>query len=280
MNVSIVIPVYNEADQLAACLEAIGAQTVKPLEVIVVDNNSTDNTTEVAAQFGFVKLLSEPRQGVVHARSRGFNAARGDIIARLDGDTILPPEWVAQVLRIMSDRSVTAVSGAPDYHDFALPGVANAIDRYWRQRLVRGLGDRNFLYGANMALRRSAWLKVRSRLCHQRGLHEDFDLGIHLQELGYKVIYEPALVAGVSARRINSGLFAYMRYTLVSPHTYARHSIKARRHMYPVIAVCWACWLPGHLLNKAYDPATKSFSINQLFLSTVNSRVNPAFHVL
>jgi cellulose synthase/poly-beta-1,6-N-acetylglucosamine synthase-like glycosyltransferase len=60
MNVSIVIPVYNEADALAACLEAIAEQTIAPLEVIVVDNNSTDTSAAIAQGFDFVRLVSGP----------------------------------------------------------------------------------------------------------------------------------------------------------------------------------------------------------------------------
>jgi len=64
MNVSIIIPVYNEASQLDACLSAIAVQGIKPFEVIVIDNNSTDDSLEVAGRYGFVKLLSESRQGL------------------------------------------------------------------------------------------------------------------------------------------------------------------------------------------------------------------------
>src|SRR5689334_10679087 len=103
MKTSIVIPVYNEAAQLGACLRAIAQQTVKPLEVIVVDNNSTDGTRAVAEAYDFVTVLEEPRQGVVHARSRGFDAARGDIIARIDADSILPADWLANVETVFGD---------------------------------------------------------------------------------------------------------------------------------------------------------------------------------
>src|SRR5688572_27451257 len=89
-SVSIVIPAYNEEGQLALCLEAIARQTVKPVEVIVVDNNSTDGTVEVAGRYPFVTVLHEWRQGVVHARDCGFDAAKGDIIGRIDAETVMP----------------------------------------------------------------------------------------------------------------------------------------------------------------------------------------------
>src|SRR5438309_1400799 len=102
MKVSIVIPVYNEGPALGACLDAIARQTSRPFEVIVVDNNSSDDTVPIARHYGFVRLIHEKRQGVVHARTAGFNAARGDIIARIDGDTILPENWVASCKEVFA----------------------------------------------------------------------------------------------------------------------------------------------------------------------------------
>lgn len=279
MKISIVIPVYNEVEHLGACLAAIDAQSLRPHEVIVVDNNSSDGTVAVAEQFPFVTILSEKRQGVVHARTSGFNAASGDIIARIDADTLLTPEWAAQVSAIMADKQVAATSGAPHYYDFALPEVADRIDHYWRQRLADRLADNNFLYGANMAVRRSAWLAVRDRLCAQAGMHEDFDLALHLQAMGELVTYESGLLAGISSRRIDSGFLSYIRYTLISPRTYALHGLRSRRHMYPVMLICWLCYAPGRLLYRAYNPSTDRFSLRQLLVAT-SSRVDPATHVL
>jgi glycosyltransferase involved in cell wall biosynthesis len=279
MNVSIVIPVYNEAEQLGACLQAIARQTVRPYQVIVVDNNSTDGTAAIAAAFDFVSVLHEPRQGVVHGRTRGFNAARGEIIGRIDADTLLPPGWVAQVQAIFADQSVSAVSGAPHYYDFALAGIADAIDIYMRARLARKLHNTNFLWGANMAVRRSAWLQTRHLLCEKPGLHEDFDLAIHLQEAGLEVAYDGQLVAGVSSRRIDSSWLAYARYTLASPRTYAWHRLKTRRHMYPVILVCWLAYLPGRVIYRGYNPETGVFSLSQL-LTAAPQRVDPTANIV
>lgn len=278
MKISIVIPVYNEAASLGACLEAIAAQAETPYEVIVVDNNSTDGTAAIAAGYSFVTLLSEERQGVAHARNRGFDAASGDIIGRIDADTLLPPSWVGQVRAIFQDSPASAVSGAPHYYDFALAGVADAIDLYLRVRLARRLKDTNFLWGANMAVRRSAWQQARPLLCGQRSLHEDFDLAIHLQELGHQVVYDEGLVAGVSSRRIDTSFRAYLRYTLASPRTYAAHHLASRRHMYPVLLVCWLGYLPGRLIYRGCDPTTGAFSLSQLLLADA-ARVDPTINV-
>jgi glycosyltransferase involved in cell wall biosynthesis len=280
LRISIVIPVYNEADCLSACLEAIARQAASPYEVIVVDNNSTDDTPAVAKRFSFVKLLYEPRQGVVHARNRGFGAARGDIIARIDADTILPTGWTSQVRSIFQSSSISAVSGAPHYYDFPLAGLADAIDLPLRARLARKLKHTNFLWGANMAVRRSDWQQVRGSLCSQNNMHEDFDLGIHLQEHGFTVVYDEQLVAGVSSRRIDSKFLEFVRYTLVSPRTYALHGLRSRYHMYSALFICWTCYLPGRLIYRAYNPATRSYSLSQLLSVGSSSRVDPTTNVV
>lgn len=248
------------------------------MEVIVVDNNSTDDSAAVAARFGFVRLVSEPRQGVVHARNRGFDAARGHIIARIDADTMLPTDWVAKVRTIFLTPGVSAVSGAPHYYDFPLAWLADRIDLALRARLARKLKDTNFLWGANMAVRRADWQKVRAVLCCGNDMHEDFDLGIHLQERGLKVIYDEQLTAGVSSRRIDSRFMPFVRYTLVSPRTYALHGLRSRRHMYTTLMVCWICHLPGRLLYRAYDTETGSYSFIRL-LGVGSERVDPTTNV-
>ncbi|HET8709171.1 MAG TPA: glycosyltransferase family 2 protein, partial [Candidatus Saccharimonadales bacterium] len=150
-NVSIVIPVYNEADQLAACLEAIAAQTVQPLEVIIVDNNSNDDTVAVAALFTFVRILHEPRQGVVYARNRGFDAARGDIIGRIDADSRLSPDWVANVVTLFQDGALSCASGVVRYHDMSFQRLFNKVDLTLRSWLASQLENEVAMQGANMA---------------------------------------------------------------------------------------------------------------------------------
>lgn len=281
MKITIVIPVYNEADSLDACLRAIAAQTVAPFEVIVVDNNSTDDTRAVAAVFPFVRLLHQPRQGVIHARRTGFDAARGDLIARIDGDTILPADWLARLQTVMADQAIDAVSGAALYYNVAASKLFNALDLFFRRRLSWQLKDRVYLWGANMAIRRRAWRRVRQHLCHQGGLHEDYDIAIHLQEHGGSVVFDERLKAHVSSRRIDVGYWQFMRYVWVSPHTYARHGIRSRWHMYSVVAVCAAGYVPARLLHRGYNPETDRFSLGRLFSPPVAiPRVDPTANVV
>ena len=281
MKISIVIPVYNEAEQLGLCLKAISCQTITPLEVIVVDNNSTDETAAVARSFDFVTLIEEPKQGVIHARTTGFNAAKGEIIARIDADSVLPSDWLEAVEKVLSDSTVDAVSGVAQYYNVAAARLFNAIDLFFRRRLSWQLKDRVYLWGANMAIRRSAWRKVRPHLCHTGGLHEDYDIAIHLQEQGGRVVFDEGMRAQVSSRRIDVSYIEFMRYVWVSPQTYALHGIRQRWHMYWVVLVCAIGYVPARLLHRGYNPETKKFSWLQLLVAppATAPRVDPTANV-
>lgn len=280
MNISIVIPVYNEAEHLAACLDAIARQEVPACEVIVVDNNSTDATVAIAERYPFVRLLHERRQGVVYARDTGFNAARGDIIGRLDADSLAAPDWTASIEKVFQDDvELAAVTGKVRYYGLAFSGLLDGIDLRIRRRMARLLAGETAIQGANMAIRRSAWLRIRSRLCQRGGMHEDHDLGIHLFTRGFRVVFDERLVTAIDCRRVESSWLEFCRYVLLSPRTYAQHGLKSRRHMYPVVGLAIAFHAPLKLLYRGYDAQAERFSWRQLLGGAVIIRVNPGTFV-
>src|ERR1700735_3878627 len=101
MRLSFVVPAYNEETYLPACLESILAQTSgmgDAVEIIVVNNASSDRTREVALGYPGVRVVDEPRKGLTHARQAGFAASTGDLIANVNSDSRLTPGWVSKVL--------------------------------------------------------------------------------------------------------------------------------------------------------------------------------------
>lgn len=110
MKVSVVIPAFNEAEFLDACLNSLTKQTEPPDEIIVVNNNSTDNTVKIAKKYD-VRIVNEKKQGMISARNSGFNKAKFDIIARTDADTILPPSWIKKIKNGFKDKDLVALSG-------------------------------------------------------------------------------------------------------------------------------------------------------------------------
>jgi len=98
IKISFVIPAYNEANYIARCLDAIFRETGdrEDIEVIVVDNNSSDDTDETVGRYSRVKLIRETRRGANRARQTGFEASQGEFVAFLDADTDMPHGWIAQ----------------------------------------------------------------------------------------------------------------------------------------------------------------------------------------
>ncbi len=279
LTVTIVIPVYNEVDDIERCLTSIAAQTVQPDYVLVVDNNSTDETVAVARRYPFVTVLHEERQGVVHARNTGFDAAKSDIIGRIDADSILAPDWVETLQELFADEAIDAVSGSVGYHHAPFARFFSVIDGAFRRYLAWSLGPELALQGANMALRTSAWWASRDLMCNRGGMHEDFDLSIHLREAGFSTVFNRTLRADVALRQVGGTWSSFAQYVLLSPGTYAQHNRLRRVFMYPVIGTALMFYPILRMLYLGYDEQKDGFSVRVWLRATGGSRVNPATYV-
>jgi len=277
-RVSIVIPVYNEEEYLSACLDAIAGQTVRPYEVIVVDNNSTDNSVAVATRYPFVRIIYEKSQGVVYARDAGFDQTKGGIIGRIDADTLLAPTWVEAVQRIFDDPTVDAVSGSITYRDIMFTEFFRRAELFFRQWVANGLKKDGFLYGSNMAMRRSAWQAARESTCNSRGLHEDIDLGIHASAAAQRVVFDKDLHVAVHLRRFDTTFYDFLQWAWLTPRTYTQHGIYSQWRIACVAALATLFYWPIKFLHKGYNAENRSFSWQKLF-APVTQRVNPATFV-
>src|SRR5580700_1310148 len=121
MRLSFVVPAYNEETYLPACLDSILKQIQSlgdDVEIIVVNNASTDGTREVALKYPGVRVVDEPRKGLTFARQAGFAASKGDLIANVDSDSRLTPGWVKRVLgEFAAEPKMVALSGPFVYYD-------------------------------------------------------------------------------------------------------------------------------------------------------------------
>ena len=169
MKLSFVIPAYNEEVYLPICLEAVLREKNKgrhDIEIIVVNNASTDSTRTVALSYPGVKVVDEPRKGLTAARQAGFLAATGEIIANIDSDSVLTPEWTNIVMKRFTDNpKLVALSGPFVYHD--LPAGSNVLVRiqysidyafYIFHRFV--LCTSSLLQGGNFVVRKTALDKL------------------------------------------------------------------------------------------------------------------------
>jgi glycosyltransferase involved in cell wall biosynthesis len=110
--VSVVIPAYNAAAFLEDALASVAAQDYEPLEAIVVDDGSSDGTSEVARSFQPpVTLIAQPHAGIGAARNAGVAAARGEFLAFLDADDLWTPSSLVLRLKALEQRAVDLVYG-------------------------------------------------------------------------------------------------------------------------------------------------------------------------
>lgn len=200
-SVSVVIPVRDDAVHLRRCLRALASQTVRPDEVVVVDNGSRDDGAAVAHDAG-ATVVTERVRGIARASARGYDHATGDVVVRLDADSVPPPGWIADALRLLDDPGVVAVTGPGRPHDGG-PVVRRLWDAvYMRPYFVlmwSALG-RPPLFGSAMAMRRETWLAVRSRVHREDAeVHDDIDLSMQLDP-GWLVLADRSLTVQVSAR--------------------------------------------------------------------------------
>lgn len=202
LTLSIIIPVYNEEHYIRSCLDSISRQTRMPDEVIVVDNNCTDKTIEIARGYEFVRIVTEKKQGRGNARSAGFDAAKGDIIGRIDVDSVLDPDWCERVIRHFAASDIGGLTGLA--RTAILPRVQWPKSVLWSWMYTQWATTFNgfeLMWGANMAIRRDVWQKVRTQVCNDDQLvHEDQDISILVLAAGYEVRRDNSLLIGTDGQ--------------------------------------------------------------------------------
>jgi glycosyltransferase involved in cell wall biosynthesis len=224
MRMSFVIPAYNEETYLPACLESILAQTAglgDGVEIIVVNNASSDRTREVALRYAGVKVVDEPRKGLTFARQAGFAASSGGLIANVDSDSRLTPGWVTRVLAAFAEEpKLVSLSGPFVYYDltprqrvtvrgfYAVAFMVYALNRY-----VLRAGS--MVQGGNFVLRREALEEIGGFNTAISFYGEDTDIARRLNRVG-KVKFTFDLKMFSSARRLKQEgmLTIAMRYTI------------------------------------------------------------------
>src|SRR5437868_6621299 len=97
-TISVIIPAYNASRTLALCLKSLTESETQPLECVVVDDGSTDNTVEIAHRFGAKVIATGGRLGPAHARNAGARIATGEVIFFIDSDICLHPNTISRVL--------------------------------------------------------------------------------------------------------------------------------------------------------------------------------------
>jgi GT2 family glycosyltransferase/glycosyltransferase involved in cell wall biosynthesis len=208
IQTSIIIPVFNKAEFTAQCLDSLVKELdFSQVEIIVVDNASSDNTEEVLARFAeFVRVISNERNsGFVDACNQGAAAAKGKYLVFLNNDTVVLPGWLERLVEtIEAEPAVGAVGSMFIYPDGSLQEAGGII---WRNGEAHHYGwsaspqDRRFSFAREVDYCSAASLLIKKEVFDQLGgfdrryapaYYEDVDLCFGVRSLGYKVIYQPA----------------------------------------------------------------------------------------
>ena len=211
VDVSVVVSTCNRRESLARTLDGLVSQvmpTSSTFEILVVDNNSTDGTRELVAEYtrrhpGLVRYLFEGRQGVSFGRNAGIHAARGPIIAFTDDDNTVPRTWVATIMTLMAGHPEVAGVGGKVLPEWPSTPPSWLDRRHWSPLAILDYGEHPFhtssarprcLITANLAVRRavlteSGGFSPRYYRC------QDHDLQLRLWRAGHRLLYAPELVA-------------------------------------------------------------------------------------
>ena len=203
-KISVVIPAYNEEKHIKACINSLRNQTYKDdFEIIIVDNNSNDKTAQYAKEMN-VKVVSEPKAGVLFARETGTHAAQGDLIIQTDCDTTYPVDWIEKIIKGFNNN--------PDA--VAIIGAFKFVDGPWWGRYFTGLlfGITDIVYrltnkliyipGSNTAFFKKNWHGYNLEL-DQGG--DEVALLKQLKKEG-KVMFLKNNAVLTSARRLDKGI--------------------------------------------------------------------------
>ena len=211
-SVSVVVPTYRRPDYVRECLRHLAALRTPPLEVLVVDASPDDSTRDVVAGARATYLRNDLGPSTTpESRDIGLRAASGDVVAFVDDDAYVDPDWLDELLACYDDPAVVGVGGRivngqageevdgldrigrllPDGrilgHFAADPGRTVAVDH---------------LLGANMSFRRSALLEVGGVHGRYPGpcVCEETDISLRQRALGRRLVFNPrAVVRHVSA---------------------------------------------------------------------------------
>ena len=224
--ISIIIPAYNAAETIGACLAALLCQTglAERYEVIVVDDGSTDGTAEVVRHTPApVRLVTQPHRGAAAARNRGAVAAEGEILLFTDADCRPRPDWAAEMIRLLVDERVAGVKGLFRSDQRSL--VARMVQAEYEEKEAQMLARSRVAFADTAAAgyRADVFRAVGGFRTDMQAV-EDTELAFRLAAADYLIVVAPGAIVH---HRHPEGVWAYarrkFRYGLWGVRAYLDH---------------------------------------------------------
>lgn len=250
---AVIIPHFNDVRRLARCLEALRAQDRAGVEILVVDNGSTEPLDAVRAENPGVRFVTETRKGAALARNRGVIESGAAVLAFLDADCVPAPDWLAAVRRAAGRGDI--VGGAIDVFDETPPprSGAEAFETVFAFNYKDYIERKGFSVTANLVASRAVFDAVGPFV---NGLSEDAEWCFRARGKGFRLVLDEAMRVAHPTRadwpaltrkwrRIAREMFALHMQAHPGPSGRIRWALRA--------VAMGASWLP-HLPRILFSP--------------------------
>ena len=195
-SASIIIPTFNGASRIGNCLDSLVKQTAgRNVEILVVDDGSTDNIANVVRGYSSLRLVSQANAGPASARNRGALEARGKILLFTDDDCVPMPEWLDAMLGPFKDPEVVGAKGVYRTHQKSLAARFVQIEYEDKYRLMAGLSSIDFIDTYSAGFRRDRFLEMTGYdTSFPVACAEDIELSYRMSARGWKMRFVPAAI--------------------------------------------------------------------------------------
>jgi GT2 family glycosyltransferase len=193
---SIIVPTFNGAGRIGHCLDALLRQNSnRSIEILVVNDGSTDDTAEVVSRYSGVCLINQANSGPAAARNRGALKARGGIVLFTDDDCVPAPGWLEAMLAPFQDPEVVGVKGAYRSHQRGLAARFVQVEYEDRYRLMKRLSSIDFVDTYSAAFRRDGFLAMTGYdTSFPLACAEDIELSYRMSARGLKMKFAPEAI--------------------------------------------------------------------------------------
>jgi cellulose synthase/poly-beta-1,6-N-acetylglucosamine synthase-like glycosyltransferase len=195
--VSIIVPTFNGASRIDNCLDALLKQHAveQDVEMLVVNDGSTDNTADVVTRYSGIRLISQANAGPAAARNRGASEARGTIILFTDDDCVPMPNWLDAMTKPFDDPAVVGAKGVYRTHQKSLVARFVQIEYEDRYRMMADLDSIDFIDTYSAAFRRDRFLEMTGYdTSFPVACAEDVELSYRMSARGWKMKFVPTAI--------------------------------------------------------------------------------------